>query len=286
LVGPDTLATALKSVHEGAEAFAMYWRGLAVPVLRAGFRPPLAAGYRLFRSSPNAARRLEAFMSDELERGTSDPYDTHPPLGERMARILAVEAAHGSPPALPEDARPAIELLGDVDRAEAQLLYAIAPDRASGLALKPIDWSSVGERVFVAQFRRLAAEVSPVLGGITASTAPMDKVGLEALARRLLGPRLGGAGRDDLAEVSAGVVAAATVCNLVSAGWAIEVMPGQPVTLRRGNTELRPFAVMRGLARGEKRPSDWSELCSVGGISDVALVPKNAAVKSGHSDGL
>jgi heat shock protein HtpX len=275
LVGPDALAAALKSVHEGGEAFAMYWRGLAVPVLRAGFRPPLAAGYRLFRSSPNVAQRLEAFMSDELESRTSDPYDTHPALGERVAHILAIgEAPQSSPPALPEDARPAIELLGDVDRAEADLLYAIAPDRVSGLALKPIDWSSVGELVFVERFRRLATEVSPALGGMTASTAPMDRAGLEALARRLLGPRLRDAGRDDLAEVSGGVVAAATVCNLVSAGWTIEAMPGQPVTLRRGDTELRPFAVMRGLVRGEKGPSDWSELCSVGGVSDVPLAPR------------
>jgi Zn-dependent protease with chaperone function len=282
LVGPDALATALSSIHEGAEAFARYWRGLAAPVLRAGFRPPLAAGYRLFRSSPSATQRLEAFMSDEPERGKSDPYDTHPTLGERVAHIRAVgEAPHRLPPALPEDARLAIELLGDVDRAEAQLLYAIAPDRASGLALKPIDWSSVGERVFLERFRRLVMEVSAVLDGMTESSAPTDKAALEALARRLLGPRLLGAGRADLAELSAGVVAAATVCNLVSAGWTIEAMPGQPFTLRRGDVELRPFAVMRGLVRGEKGPSDWSELCSAGGISDVPLAPGNAATRSG-----
>jgi len=61
---------------------------------------------------------------------------------------------------------------------------------------------------------------------------------------------------------------------LVTAGWGVDALPGQPVTLRMAGAELRPFAVMLGLLTGEKQPADWDALHVAGGISDIPLVDR------------
>lgn len=75
-------------------------------MLGAGFHPPLAEGFSRFIASTSVARAVSDSIDQELKEGKSNPYDTHPPLRERIA------AAESFPPrAQPTPDPPAISLL-------------------------------------------------------------------------------------------------------------------------------------------------------------------------------
>jgi len=269
IVGRDCFAGGLQAVHAGGVAFEVYWRSLVAPLLASGFRPPLASGFANFRSSPMIADKFEAFVAEASKSDArADPYDSHPPLPERLA---CMETMPETPPVLPADLRPASQLLRDPDATEAMLLEAIAPSPDAFGALRSIDWATAWARVSLEAWRLRTSEAGAVLRGMTATTVPTDVAGLAALARRIPRVRVTGATLEELAEQAANVIAAATACNLVAAGWRLEALPGQPAVLRNGDAEVRPGAVLRGLARGTARPSEWVALHTSAGISDVPL---------------
>ncbi|MEU4351084.1 hypothetical protein [Streptomyces sp. NPDC023838] len=80
---------------------------------------------------------MKAVLSREPSTEPTSPYDSHPPLAERVARIEA----------LPDDgragqaARPALELLADANAALTALEQAVLTSQA--LALKRVDWEDL-----------------------------------------------------------------------------------------------------------------------------------------------
>jgi Zn-dependent protease with chaperone function len=104
-VGRECFFSGLKAVHAGGVAFEMYWRGLVAPVLASGFRFPLASGFAQFRSSALLVDRLDALVDRSSNSAAgATPYDSHPPLGERLARV---EALIETEAVLSADLRPA-----------------------------------------------------------------------------------------------------------------------------------------------------------------------------------
>jgi Zn-dependent protease with chaperone function len=279
MVGPQCFTGALKAVHAGGIAFELYWRGLVAPVLASGFRPPLASGFAEFRSSAMLADKFEAFVGEAAKPGAqADPYDSHPPLPERIA---CIEALSEIPPVLPADLRPASQLLRDPEASEALLLEAIAPSPEAFRALQRIDLATAWARMSLEAWKLRTAQAATALGNMTASTVPTDVTGLAALAHRLPRLRATGATPEELAEQTANVIAAATACTLVAAGWRLEVSPGGPAVLRKGQSEVRPGSVLRGLARGTAQPNDWHSLHTNAGISHVPLAAAAGRIPTG-----
>jgi heat shock protein HtpX len=272
VAGGDVFASGLRAVHALSGPFEAYWRGVVVPVLTAGYRPPLGAGFSLFCSAPKLAEKMESFAAEASKIAKADPYDTHPSLSERLAQLEDMHQAGELPaPLRPTDGRFAVQLLSDIGRAEADVLSTVAADPSLVASMRAIEWKAVGERVSLERWRRGTGDVSAVLGPMTPAMAPTDGAGLEALGLGLLGPRARRATREILAGHAATVIAAAVACMLVRQGWSIEAMPGEPVKLRRGDTELRPFSIMLGLARGKTQPDEWRALHIAGGISELPL---------------
>jgi heat shock protein HtpX len=275
IVGRDDFVSGMKAVHGGGAAFEAYWQSEVEPVLSAGYRPPLARGFSQFLSARALAGRVEAFVAESLERDETDLYDTHPSIGERIARVQAMRDVA---PLLPADPRPAIELLRDLDRVELDLLRAIARDPPAMAKLEPIEWQRVGQAVWLDSWRRTTAAAAEALAGMTAATAPTTTPELEAFGRRILGTAAAGAPAEAIVQQAAAVIAAGTACVLVRTGWTIDALPGEPVALRRGGAELRPFNVMIKLARGEVAGSEWTALHRAAAISDEPLAPAAAPV--------
>jgi Zn-dependent protease with chaperone function len=268
VVGREAFVSGMKAVHGGSAAFDTYWQTEVEPVLGAGYRPPLARGFSQFLSSRVLATEIEKFVAASLENDRTDPYDTHPAIRERIARV---EAMQGLEPMLAADDRPAIDLLGNVDRAEVDLLLAIARDPAAMAKLRPIEWDLVGHEVWLASWRRRTAEAAPALGAMTPASAPTARSDLEALGRKILGASAQGVPADAVAAHAASIIAAATACLLEGEGWTLHALPGDPVGLRRAGVEVQPFAVMMRLARGQGAASEWTALHQAASISDRPL---------------
>ena len=143
LIGPRPLIEGLKLVHGAALAFNAYWSNEVVPVLNRVFHPPMAEGFRRYFASPQIAEAVSASVHRELTEGETDPYDTHPPLRERVAALQSWPEG-----TMPEHDPPAISWLANIEDFEVRLVGSI-PSESTAQALKPLAWDGVGQKIWV-----------------------------------------------------------------------------------------------------------------------------------------
>lgn len=86
VTGTEAAIDALKAVHGTAAAYEPYWHSEVVPAIEKGYRLPLADGFRQFVAAPAIANGMAAALGEEISEGQVDPYDTHPPLRDRVIR--------------------------------------------------------------------------------------------------------------------------------------------------------------------------------------------------------
>ncbi|MFJ3515380.1 MULTISPECIES: M48 family metallopeptidase [unclassified Streptomyces] len=137
IAGRDSAASALRELNALGSAHDFYMSSYATLGVGAGLLPRPGEVFGGLR------RLLEARSEDleelrrELSTEPASPYDSHPALAERVARIEA----------LPDDgragqaARPALELLADADAALAALEQVVLTPEA--LALERVDWEDL-----------------------------------------------------------------------------------------------------------------------------------------------
>jgi heat shock protein HtpX len=268
VVGARPLSEGLKLVHGGALGFELYWREDVLPALEAGFRPPLLAGFTRFLAAPRAREIMDRIVADALKDEAVDPYDTHPPLPERLAALARGPALR---PGLREDPTPAAQLLDGTERLEHELLLSMAADPARMAALIAIDWSDVGERIYPSIWDELAARVRPHLAGVRPGALPDEPTFYQELGHKLLGEEAAAAPPETLARYGASQVAIALSHHLVRGGWRVRALPGEAVVFERAGAQLEPFTRIVDLAAGKAALPAWQRECAAAGIGLVDL---------------
>ena len=269
-VGARPLVDGLRLICGSDQAFSAYWSQEVAPVLHLGARPPLAAGFRQFIAAPDVRAAIEETIRRELAEGETSPYDTHPPLRERVAAVAELPAGE-----IPADDPAALTLLEAPDTVEAGLLAFLGG--ADAARLQPVGWSEVGERIWLPFWREQAAAHGAGLAGLTAAGLPGAAKDLVLLAERL-GVVPGG--HDAAAEHgqrAAWLAGCALIVALRARGWALRALPGQAVVLERDGSTVRPFALLHDLGSGALPAAEWLALCL---HHDVAELDLGAAV--GH----
>ena len=264
VAGARPLAEGLKKIHAMAPAFGYYWSNEVTPVLRAGFVPPLGAGFQRFVSGEIGQKALTA-ARERSTTETGDVFDTHPPLRERLQALDGL-----APGATPVDDHPAVLLLTDSQKLEPALIAALAPPDAKRMA--PIAWSEVGERVYQPRWQEEAGRAAAHAGALTVGSLAERASGLsEALGTKLLAD--GEAAPSELRFLRGSfALGAALAVALSRAGWATEAPPGEPVLLKGTAGSLDPFAAVRALVKGEIGPEAWAEQCTRLGIADIEML--------------
>jgi heat shock protein HtpX len=84
VAGADVAARALQRVSEIAPAYAMYSQTEVMPVLRAGFMPPIHEGFHYFLKSDRYRQLVIQARASANDEPEADESDTHPPLPERL----------------------------------------------------------------------------------------------------------------------------------------------------------------------------------------------------------
>lgn len=263
-VGAKPLIEGLHTVHRVAPAYDFYWHQECTPVLGAGFLPPLADGFDLFVRARPVAERVDQRLEEELAGGVADPYDTHPPLKDRVAALSKLP--QGSEPG--EDP-PAASLLNDVPALERELMAQMAG--ADGAQLTQISWEDTGARVYIPQWTRLVEAHAAGLEGITPAALPRIAGDLQGLGRSLL--ELTGQPPDDesAAALANGVVGAALLLLLIAHGGQLHVIPGEEFFVRLEGHEVMPFTVLPALQRGTISAQAWDRQCTALGIAGADL---------------
>jgi heat shock protein HtpX len=263
-VGAKPLADGLRRIHGVAPAFDAYWRNDCAPVLHAGFVPPLAEGFEKFIQASHIAEAMDKHVDEELKSGKVDPYDTHPPLKERIAAVAHLPVGE-NPPNDPT----ALSLLENILELETELLVTVAG--ADAAKLKRIHWSEVGAQVYLAQWKQFAKANAEGLNGIMPDSLPTLSVDLKTLGKRFVDYSGNPPNEDAADSLASGVIGSALCVLLMSRGAQVEAAPGQTITLSLGEVTIEPFNLLPALAQGKISSEIWSRQCSAAEIVGVNL---------------
>jgi Zn-dependent protease with chaperone function len=264
-VGSQPLIGGLRTIHGVASAFHTYWFQECAPVLNAGYRPPVTEGFQRFVQAAPVAEAITKQLDEELKTGKVDPYDTHPPLKERIAAVEHLPAGNPGP-----DDPPATVLLNDVVGLESQLLAAMVNPEAAG-KLKPVNWDEVVSTVYLPQWTALIQANTAVLSGMTPESLPQTVANLKAFGCRLRTPDGETPDEDNAEGLGCAVIGATLAVLIVQRGGTVHSLPGQPVSATLSATTIEPFGVMRSLADGKLTAEAWQHQCGELGILGMDL---------------
>ncbi|HUQ82645.1 MAG TPA: M48 family metallopeptidase [Gemmatimonadaceae bacterium] len=267
VTGTATTVDALKMVHSAGMAFDPYWQTEIMPAIQKGYRPPIADGFREFSAAPSIATSIEKALTHELAEGKADPYDTHPPLRERVA---ALESAPAVRRETAEDHAMAITLLEDVPTLEVALLDGMLREDYRG-KLKPLSWDDAGSELWMPLWREQVRAVRDRLAGLTPAMLPALAADPGGLAVTLGYVRDRGASNDDTTREAAHVIGAAIAIALHDRGFAVRARPGHAVTLVRDDVELAPLSALGDLIAKTLTPEAWRDQCVRAAIASVDL---------------
>ena len=264
-VGAAPLATGLATIHGVAAAFVPYWMTEVAPVLEHGFRPPIGAGFSQFLERPEIASQVSAAIAHDLETGTSDPYDTHPPLRDRLAAL-------GNPTSVADDGQRAITLLENEDAVEAKLLAFLR--RKTGAPLQAIEWKEVSNRVWATIWRNKARVGADRLRGLTPAKLP-------GLASDLAGAavQFGFSPDRSTADARGGshnaleLLCCAVAILLLDRGWSVSALPGETPTFACEGRVVTPFADLAHIAEGKLTAGEWER-----SWADIGLLHEDLGV--------
>src|SRR5262249_39435829 len=155
-------------------------------------------------------------------KASADPYDSHPPLAERL-RTLGQERS-AAPAA---DGPTAIGLLGDVAAVESALLQGILGE-ARVRSLRPVRWEGGSNAILVPKWRKSVSLGTIALKGLTVDGLPD--------AARALGKNPFG-GTSDVDRNRAWLLGAGLGFALHKAGWTAVTSIGEPVRLVRDGAD-------------------------------------------------
>jgi Zn-dependent protease with chaperone function len=264
-VGAKPMIDGLRNLARGSIAFDAYWRQEVVPLVEAGFQPPVAEGFTRYMAEPAIVKDVAAATARRLAEARTDPYDSHPPDAERIAALQAL-------PAGPDysDEPAAVTLVDGVELLESVLLLGIL---RPGLQLRSISWADTGTVALLPGLRERVRRQAGLVGNYTIGWLPellkyADRLGMsEAKAA-------GTSVRPEQARsLGVGLAGAALANALGQNGWSAESLPGRPIVMRHGDTTLEPFAEVNRLARGEVDVDTWQRRCWELGIRDFGLMP-------------
>jgi len=272
-VGAKPLADALRAIHSGAIAYVPYVQQEVVPLLGLQVRPAFAEGFAHFLAAPRVEKAVVEETEREIAQGKSDPYDSHPPLRERLAELANLTQGE-----IPEADAAAAALLRGLDSLEAELLTFIT-GRSEIKSWRSVVWEKVGDEVYLPSWVKVASKYQQGLQGVRPTDFPQIAADLAAFGRRF-SEKTELPSPDVLEQRASEATGAAFAKSLHEHGWTLRADPGEPFRFFRGAAQIEPFSVLKKLSSGEISKEVWKQQCHETGIADLDLGATNSPVSS------
>jgi Zn-dependent protease with chaperone function len=251
--GSVPLGSGLRKVNAVDAVYGVFLARDVMPALAAGIVPPLADGFETFVSQPHSRKFMDTVLEQVMKGTGADPYDTHPPLAERLA---ALETRPSCP--MPQDDRMAIRLLRISPSLEVELAEHMRP---TDTPRKVVSWSDVVEQVHIPEWSRMLNARKRHLESLKFEQLPAGVNALATLARQLKETIDTGVSDEEVASRFSGVIGVAIGMALYKAGWQTHYAPGAPISMRRGDAHVEPFEIARALEEGAISTQEWLSLC-------------------------
>ena len=261
--GARGLIEGLRRIHGAAAALPAYQNELS-QTLSAGYRPAIAEGFARFMAAPAIAQAVSTQIEKDLKEKRTKPYDSHPPLRDRIARARSL-----LPGEAPENDPSAISLLEDVTGVELQMLQHLNPKRNMA-ELKTVSWENIGTDVWVPLWRRFAEGEAALLKGLTVSALPEAVKNLREMGSHIRDPKGILLTPEQRAQRAGALLGMAFGLALIEAGWQLYAQPGESY-FQHGADKIDPFETVQRLAAGTLTGSDWLERSKALGIDSLLL---------------
>ncbi|MFD9304369.1 M48 family metalloprotease [Streptomyces sp. NPDC060048] len=187
VAGRDSAGSALRELNAIAPAHEFYMDSYATLGVGAELLPPRGQVFGGLRHLLDARAAELDGLREELPEEPTDPYDSHPALAERVARIEA----------LPDDgraaqaSRPSLELLADSEASLIELERAVLTPEA--FAMRRLDWADLVHESMTRYAGRGAQEIRDAAaaeGAGSGLTSLLDAVDADPAVRWRITDRL------------------------------------------------------------------------------------------------
>ena len=224
-------------------------------MLSSGRLPPVASGFSQFMAVPSIGKQVDSKIEKEIREGKTDPYDSHPPLRDRIT------AAQGLPGrSQVDDNQSAWSLLNDGGTTELAFLHAVNPDMPKD-ALKPAAWEEQASAVLIPAWAGFVSEHSGLLQGMTVENL-FDSLGkIPAIAPQIRDPEGMLLTPEQRVQRARSLLSTAVALALVNHGWRLHAGPGE-LYLDRDGEQVDPFKVVGQLSDGTVSKQAWAETCT------------------------
>jgi heat shock protein HtpX len=266
VAGRQNLIDGLQTIHRAAAAWPAYWNGEVAPSLSDGSLPAIGDGFARFVSAPPISAALTKNLATRLQEENANPYDTHPPLRDRIA--AAQNLADSS---LPQDQRSAFTLLENLPSTEVKFVEECVPDMRPG-TLKYVAWDDVAIRVTIPAWQKFVTEYAEALVGVTAETLPDQVPRFREIGSGIRDPKGMLLSPPQRTARAGSLFASALALALIRGGWELDVQPAV-FHIRRGDQEFNPFEAVEQLMVGKLSREAWTSRCRDLGIAQFVLLP-------------
>jgi heat shock protein HtpX len=220
VVGRQPLIEGLRAIHGAALGWPFYWQNEVVPALGEGFLPAIGDGFARFMTAPHICDVVGKGLQKNLQEAKTNPYDTHPPLRERISATERLPALSA-----PEDTLRATTLLDHLQDLELQFIEDRVSDIKPG-TLKYVSWDEVALRVRIPSWQKAVAAHAAVLKGVTAESIPDLIPTFPEIGSRIPDPKGMLLTPDQRTQRAGQLFATALVLALIENRWELYVQPG------------------------------------------------------------
>jgi heat shock protein HtpX len=273
IAGLNPFLQGLRKIHGADVAWIGYWQSEVAPVLERGFIPSLADGFSRFVSLPEVSNLITTVVQSQLDNTKTDPYNSHPPLRDRIAAIGGIDPSPAT-----EDSAMALSLLQDPESAELDLVAFLGGKKES---LQRVGWNDVARIALIPYWKSFVTENAALLQGVSVESIPDLIRQLPEIGSRMRDP----AGRlltaKERTQRAGRLLATALSLTILEKGWQVEHQPGV-FYFHRGEEKADIFATVDELIDGKLPREAWPAQCARLGMSG-SLLWTEAPVISGPS---
>ena len=266
VAGRQNLVDGLHAMHRVAAVWPTYWKQEVQPVLSMGSLVAIGDGLTRFMALPQIAEAVSKSLETRLREEKTEPYDTHPPLRDRIASAEKLPDSFTA-----KDSQTASCLLENLQDAEIQFVENCMEDIRPG-SLKYVLWHEVASQVTVPGWQQFVSEYSEPLRGVTSESLPDQLPKLREIGSRIRDPKGMLLSPEQRATRAAGLFAAALALAMIRNGWELQVEPGL-FRMSRGHREFNPFLAMNELMTKKLSREAWTVRCQELGLSQLVLSP-------------
>lgn len=251
-VGGEALVSGLRRYSILRPGFDAFWNMEVVPVLDAGFKPPLVEGFSMYLQSAPVQEVIRQVTASELRRIDEDGTETPPPLSER---IRAVQAYVSSGP--PHDSRQLDMPLAEMEDALLAESFPM-PEKP----LTPISWDELLPRVLLPHYREVVAQQRGELAGIRMDELHSGARSPQNLLGRMFGsPPPVDADPQEMRMLLGSILGPVLSAILHMRGVKLECRPGEPVRALCEPVPVQPFTLFDDIHAGRLKIEEWQQVC-------------------------